>query len=56
MPGKTDGTIRNPEEWVKTSVNLRKDLLKRVKMKAILEETNFTAIVTAFLEKYAGKD
>ena len=52
----TDGPVTNPEAWVKTSLNIRKELLKRVKIKAILEETSVTEIVTGFLEKYVEKD
>ena len=52
----TDGPVTNPDAWVKTSLNIRKDLLKKVKVKAILGETNFTAIVTGLLEEYVERD
>ena len=52
----TDGPVTNPDSWVKTSLNIRKDLLKRVKIKAILDETSVTGIITSLLEKYVEKD
>ena len=47
-----DGPDLPVDEWVKTSVNIPKDLLKRVKVKAILDETTLTKIITSLLEKY----
>lgn len=56
VPGIPDGPITNPADWTKTSLNIRKDLLKLVKMKVLEEDTTVTDIVIAFLKKYVGKD